>query len=749
MTQPPQATSAAADLSSFSLFDLFRSEAQSNAAIMNAGLLALERRPDDLSLIEPIMRGAHSIKGAARIVELDAVIQLAHAMEDRLVAAQSRRQALTQSALDALLCGVDLMTQIAALQEAQSQDWLRQADAVVRDIIARLSQEAAPIGVSAAAPTAAIPPISREQTGSPQPAQPSAFKVGAQNFDQILALASEARVVSHALQPMLTHLRNIKQGQRRWLSVLTELAQLPVGSTVDETLQIRLHDSLQHAGQLRHHFADQLDELERYERRLLGVSQNLLDEVLAVRMRPFHDGVQAFPRLVRDLARGLDKEVDLTIEGQDTLIDREVLGQLEGALNHILRNAIDHGIEAPAVRLAAGKPATGHIRMTARHVAGVLQIEITDDGQGVDPEAIRRAVVARQMTSTELAAKLTVTELLEFLLLPAFSLKSHTTELSGRGVGLDVVADAVRKLEGTVRLATFPGSGFRTCLLLPVTRSIVRSLVFDIGGDAYALPISHIESVLRLPVSQIHLLEGKQFFLHAGQRIGLVSARQLLGLGDAPDFSDNMAVLIIGSGTHCYGLVVEALRGEQSLAVKGLDDIFGKLRNISTAALLDDGAPVLILDVADLLLSVENLLGDGRLQQVTGNTRTDTHRAKRILVVEDSLTVREMERKLLQGSGFAVEVAVDGMDGWNAVRSAEFDLVVTDVDMPRLNGIELVELIRQDARLSKLPIMIVSYKDRPEDRIRGMEAGADYYLTKGSFHDDALLDAVRDLIGMP
>lgn len=717
MSEPPLRP-----LAEMSLFDLFRSEVQSNAQVLNDGLLALDRDLQDLQVIEPLMRAAHSIKGAASIVNLQPVVKLAHAMEDCLVAAQAGQRRLSSASIDQLLAGVDLMSRAAAFDEAQCGPWLAENAGALAQVIAALKAaptmaETPDAGVTAVAqeqapaPVATPVPLPSAPPAMPVPAAAQTFKVGAQNFDQILALASEARVIGHGLHPLLQRTQAAASGG--------------VG------------------------LSERLEELEQFERRLLGVSQSLLDEVLAVRMRPFRDGIQAFPRLVRDLGRSLGKAVQLQVEGADCLIDREVLGQLEGALNHLIRNAMDHGLELPAQRSAAGKPAEGTIRLEARHQAGLLHLRISDDGQGVAPERIRQAVVRRQMTSPEVAAELSVAELLEFLLLPAFSLKEQTTELSGRGVGLDVVADAVRALDGRVLLESQPGQGFSTTLVLPVSRAIVRVLVMELDGEPYGVPISQIEQVLRLDAEAIHLLEGKQFFLSGEARLGLVSARQLLGLDEAAAPSGALQVLVIGQGAQRYGLVVDAFVGEQSLALKPLDGIFGKLRDIASAALLDDGTPVLILDVADLLLATAKLLGEGRLQQVGGATRAAVRQTKRVLVVEDSLTVREMERKLLLGRGYAVEVAVDGIDGWNAVRSGTFDLVISDIDMPRMNGLELVELIRKDPRLHALPVMILSYKDRPEDRARGLEVGADYYLTKGSFHDDAMIDAVHDLIGDP
>ncbi|STQ93281.1 Gliding motility regulatory protein [Janthinobacterium lividum] len=333
------------------------------------------------------------------------------------------------------------------------------------------------------------------------------------------------------------------------------------------------------------------------------------------------------------------------------------------------------------------------------------------------------------------------------MFLPAFSLKEKANQLSGRGVGLDIVHETIRQQNGTVRLESEPGRGFRALITLPLTQSIVRALVVDVHGEAYAIPIVKVESVVRVPQAAIHTLENKQFFELKGEHLGLVSAAQVLELGEAANQAEDLPVVVIGRGKQSYALVVDAIRGEQSLAVQAIDPIFGKMRDISAAALLDDGEPVLILDVPDLLLSIDKLLHEGGLHQLAQAGHAERRKAKRILVVDDSLTVREMERKLLLARGFDVDVAIDGIDGWNVVRSGEYDLVITDVDMPRMDGIELVSLIKKDLHLHKLPVMIVSYKDRPEDRARGLSAGADYYLTKGSFHDETLLDAVADLIG--
>jgi two-component system sensor histidine kinase and response regulator WspE len=772
------------DLSQFSMQELFRMEADTQTVILTDGLLAMERHGGDAGAVEPMMRAAHSIKGAAAIVGLDVVVQLAHGMEDAFIAAQHGKLKLTPNRVDVLLAGVDLILQVSRLDDNGVTPWLAANGAQIRktlDSIAGIAylpepvaSYTAPAAAPAAAPTppdiaallagmaedealasalsgpdasiAAAAPAEPEDTPAAPGARIMAPMKTAQNFDSLLSLASESRINAHQMHPMLQAMQRFKRNQASLFTVIEQLHEAVSGSA-DAGLKEKSLLALQKTQPLKQFVLEQIVDFENWERRLLTVSQNMVDEVLALRMRPFRDGVQHFPRMVRDLARSLGKDVQLRIDGEDTLVDRDILARIESPLNHMLRNAIDHGMEAPAERVALGKPATGSIVLEARHRAGMLSIEISDDGRGVDLEKIRSTVTARKMASASMAAAMSQAELLEFLFLPAFSLKESTTEISGRGVGLDIVHDVIRQQNGTVRLESEQGRGFRSYITLPLTQSIVRALVVDIKGEAYAIPIVKVERVIKVPQADIHTLENKQFFDHGGEHLGLVSAAQVLELGDSSATEAELPVVLIGSGARRYAMVVDAIRGEQSLAVQAIDPIFGKMRDISAAALLDDGEPVLILDVPDLLLSIDKLLHEGGLHQLARGNRGEKRRMKRILVVDDSLTVREMERKLLVGRGFEVDIAIDGIDGWNVVRSGEYDLVITDVDMPRMDGIELVNLIKKDLHLHKLPVMIVSYKDRPEDRARGMSAGADYYLTKGSFHDETLLDAVADLIG--
>ncbi len=452
--------------------------------------------------------------------------------------------------------------------------------------------------------------------------------------------------------------------------------------------------------------------------------------------------------MVRDVSKSLGKEVMFEVEGENTQIDRDILDKLEAPLGHLLRNAVDHGLEPTTDRLVAGKPAAGTIRIEALHSAGKLLIIVSDDGRGIDLDKLRDLVVRKQLVTAEMVQNLSEEELLEFMFLPGFSMKEEVTDISGRGVGLDVVQSMVKEVGGNLRVDTTPGQGMKFTMQLPLTLSVVRALQVRVAGEPYAIPLSFITRLLKLSPEVLESTEGRQHFELEGQRIGLIAAHEVLG-GDAAMIESELSVVVIGEGGQRYGLVVEAFMGEHEYVVHPLDPRLGKVPNISAGALMEDGSPILILDVEDAIHSVEKQISMGRkMNSMNGKAdHVSERRRKRVLVVDDSIAVRELERKLLESKGYAVEIAVDGREGWNVVRSGDFDLVISDVDMPRMDGIELTKLLKADPRLGSLPVMIVSYKDREEDRQRGLDAGADYYLTKASFHDTTMIDAVRDLIG--
>jgi two-component system, chemotaxis family, sensor histidine kinase and response regulator WspE len=754
------------DLSQLSMLDLFRMEVDSESQALTAGLLALERDPKAADQLERCMRAAHSLKGAARIVGLSAGVSVTHAMEDCFVAAQQGRIALQQGHIDELLRGVDLLQQMARTAEKDMDRWEAQKLAEVGAFVDALSlvevsqpptrevgpEPAHPEPPHPARPHEAKPqdeglPVTLRGEESGDAGQSGVLRVTAENLNRLLGLAGESLVESRGFKSFANSLLRLKRGQYELQRALDRLREQFSQQRVSDEAQAALAEAQQRALDCQQFLAQRLVEMDTFDRRAADLSHRLYDGALACHMRPFADGVQAFPRMVRDLARTLGKQLRLDIAGQDTQVDRNILEKLEAPLGHLLRNALDHGIESPEERLAAGKPAEAVLGIEARHNAGRLQVTVADDGRGIDLERLRAAVIDRKLSNAETAAKLTDVELLEFLFLPGFSMKEAVTDISGRGVGLDVVQSVLKQIRGTVRIVTRRGEGTRFQLELPLTLSVARTLLVEVGAEAYAVPLAYIRRALKLAQGDIEMLEGRAHFNLDGRSIGLVTAHQILGVVPPPAAPDLLAVLVLGDATHLYGLIVDRFLGERELVVQTLDARLGKIKDVAAGALMEDGSPALILDVEDVIRSIEKLASTGSLSGVARDALDAAGQRKRVLVVEDSFTVRELERKLLVNSGFEVEVAVDGMDGWNAARAGHFDLVITDVDMPRMDGIELITLIKKDPHLKSMPVMIVSYKDRPEDRRRGLDAGADYYLAKGSFHDETLLHAVVDLIG--
>jgi two-component system, chemotaxis family, sensor histidine kinase and response regulator WspE len=755
------------DLSNLSMLELFQVEADSQIAVLIGGLLELERAPDARQQLEVLMRAAHSFKGAARIVNQDRAVAVAHAMEDCFVAAQEGRIQLRQDEIDILFQGIDLLLHISrrsgleitrweSENAGRIQEFLATLDKIIRAEI-RASQPAAdapapppakPAVALAEAPAKPArsetnPPPARKKDGSER-----MLRLTAENLNRLLGLAGESLVESRWLHPFADSMLRLKRLQSDVMDSLQGLRESLQTSHISERAAGQMNGAIEKLMECREFLSERTADLEVYDRRSSNLSNRLYLEVLQCRMRPFEDGVRRLPRMVRDLARSLGKQVKLEILGGHTQVDRDILEKLETPLTHLLRNAVDHGCESPADREHAGKSPECSVRVEARHSAGMLMITVADDGPGIDPERLRETIVQKKLINRNIVEKMSETELLEFLLLPGFTMRDTVTEISGRGVGLDVVQNMVKSVRGSIRISNQPGRGMRFQLQLPLTLSVLRTLLVEVGDEPYAIPLSQISRTLKLPREKVEVLEGRHHFSLENRQVGLLTAHQLLDCGEPPDFGDDLPVVVMGDRLARYGLVVDRFLGERELVVQSLDMRLGKVRDISAGSLMEDGSPVLIVDVEDMLVSIEKLVSSGRLNQFQPDAAQLAARpGKRVLVVDDSLTVRELQRKLLVGRGYAAEVAVDGMDGWNAVQTGSYDLVITDVDMPRVDGIELATLIKGDPRFASLPVVIVSYKDREEDRLRGLEAGADYYLTKGGFHDETLLQAVMDLIG--
>jgi two-component system, chemotaxis family, sensor histidine kinase and response regulator WspE len=752
-----------------SLFDLFLMEAEEQVRTLQTELMKLEAGAAGAATLEALMRASHSLKGAARIVGLDGIVRLTHAMEDRFVAAQGGDN-LDSSDVDRMLAATDWLAQVQSLAEDTIGPWLEASAAAMDECAATLRKQEAPIAATQPDSSAAAEPAplaepdstpakpetesapSREQGSGaaravpvptrkpqPEPAERDIFaqqgkeeravrertvRLTADRFDHMLSLSAETLVAARQLAGWGEALDRNHRAMDKALQMLQD-----AGDSAQARTTVRNELERQVAV-----LATQIADLDSVSRANELTAERLYRAVLGGRLRPFSEGIAGVTRLVRDTARELGKSVKLEIAGESTRVDRDILDKLEAPISHLVTNAIDHGIESPADRMAVGKAGEATLRIHAGHENGRLVITVREDGRGIDPEQIRQRVIRKNLAPPETVAGLTEAEVLEFLFLPGFSTRDVTSHLSGRGVGLNVVQSMVQEAGGAVTVSSTQGAGTMFRLTLPITRSVIRAIRVLAEGELFSIPMVRIDHVMHQePEGNAE----KPVVTWNGRVHPVVPLASLLGLSDQPLPRGPVPMLLSGG----YAFAVERLVDQAELSVRRLDARLGKIPGVSAASLDENGYPLLILDVDDLVQTAS-----GTPATTPAAERTDFF-APRLLVVDDSHTVREMERRLLVRAGYTVSTAQNGQEAWNLLRLNEYDLLISDVDMPQMNGIELVTRVRANPRLSRMPVIILSYKDRAEDRQRGLDAGADFYLTKGSFDNGSFLQAVVDLIG--
>ncbi len=783
-------TDLSGDLSGFSMLDLFKMEVESQKTVITDGLLALETDPADSNPLESLMRAAHSIKGAARIVNLDAAVKIAHLMEDCFELFRKRPNDLAEKsvkgllnrpditdkyrqqttflglATDIMLDGIDLLCRIASTPERELNRWETNRRIEIETCLGHLKalrelfEFKAPANLNPGQPKKNAAVEKNDSADEPAPsiakpvseflAQDSFLRITAGNLNRLLGLAGELQLEAQRLKPFSDNLLRLKRKLTELNLSLDDLREVVTAHGANTAAHGKLANVRQIVNESRQFLADRLSDLEAMGRRTASVSSNLYETAIACRMRPFTDGVQGFPRMIRDLARRLGKQVKLEIVGRDTQVDRDILEKLEVQITQLLRNALDHGLETPEERAQAGKSPQCLLTLEARHSNGKLLISVSDDGRGIHYEKLRQSVVAKSLTTAETAARLSEAELLEFLFLPGFSQKEQVTEISGRGVGLDIVYNMVKSVRGTVRIYTNPGHGTRFELQLPLTLSVLRALLVEIDGEPYAFPLAQTLRTLKTDTHEIRTVDQQRLIACDGHDVPVISLHAMFHRPE-PGMNGAVSMVLVGERDKSYALQVDRFLGERELVVQSLDARLGKVQDISAGAILEDGSPVLILDVQDLIHGSEKRLSERLTGELAPETEIATGAAAshRVLVVDDSLTVREMERQLLRQAGYEVETAVDGVDALNALRQKRFTLLVTDLDMPRMSGLELTTEVRRDPLLHSLPIIMVTYKDRPEDREAAVAAGVNHFLTKGGFQDETFLKQVTRFIGQP
>ena len=693
--------------------DIFAREAEEHLQLLREGILALEQEGGDGERLRALLRSAHTLKGSARLLDLSRFGEVVHLFEDRLKDLEEAGAAISADQADLLLLAADALE--ALVVQAHSGG---EVTVDVALVLEGLRAGRLPAGAVPAA-TADAAPKEEEET----------VRTSVARLDTLVNLLGEILLV-----------RGQFAGHNRRLAVL--LARL-------EGFMRRLRKAENY--RLLQGIRDELLRLSLDQDRdivaLGALTGALQDSAMELRMLPLATISGDLQRLVRDLAREQGKEIQLLLRGEETEMDRRVLEAARPMLVHLLRNAVDHGIESPAERVAAGKGAAGRVELLARCDGGMVSLQVVDDGRGIDVEEVRQAAVRRRLLDAAQARELSPREILELVLRPGFSTREFITDVSGRGIGLDVVKATIDRMKGSLDLHSEPAVGTRITLRFPLTLAVLTGVLLHCGGETYAVPLHNVEQTLRLQEADVFSEGGREVVRTPAGLSPLVDLGTLLGVPARQRLAQRgrSAALLLRYGERRAAFLVDGTFGVQELVVRSLGRQLRTVRFCAGATLLGNGDPAIILSVPDLF--DQGLAGQGsRLRQEFAALREAQQRG-RVLVVDDSVTTRAMEKNILETHGYQVTAVVSGEEALDRLAAEEFDLVVSDVQMPGIDGFELTRRLRETERTRELPVIIVTSLASDADRRRGIEVGAQAYIVKGSFDQGTLLQTVETLIG--
>ncbi|HET7310827.1 MAG TPA: response regulator [Mycobacteriales bacterium] len=711
------------------LLATFRAEVEERVASLSAGLLQLESHPSPRQVIGGLFRDAHTVKGSARMLGLDGVLQVAHRCEDLLGGLRDGRLTVRRDLIDLLLASCDGITSaMPGIDEPVPDEHLQALAAALDAAIAGEDPVTVPQWVCAVDDTA--DDDDRRVRGG------DSVRVATEKVYELLDIVGEAELDARRIERASVVLDALGVEQARWLRTLRDGMKDSVQSA-DSALALNRLVSV----------ADQLSAATRDIRELVDAAHGRLAQVrdgaMGLAMVPVRRVVAGLPRVVRDVAADTGKDVRLVLVGEDVELDKQVLDGVSDALKHLVVNAVDHGCETPAQRIAAGKPAQATVTVAARAAGGTVVLEVSDDGAGIDEADLRAAAIARGLLPSE--STLSGHALMNMLFLPSFSTAEEVTERSGRGVGLDVVHAAVEALGGAVDLRSTPGLGTTFTLTLPVTLGVLRCLIARIGDERYALPVPGIVESITLKDATVHALAGAPVVVRHGATLPLLDLGAAL---DAPGARDAKAAVVVRHADRQVAWAVDGLDGELELVVKDLGPFFGRLPLVSGATIDGDGSVVCLVDLRELMTDDASPahVSSPNVEEPTSRRETAARRP-RVLVVEDSVGVRELERVILEGAGYDVVTAVDGLDGAARLKDDPADLVVSDVEMPGMDGFALTRTIRRTRGWEQVPVIIMTSRGSEEDQRAGLEAGASAYLLKTEFDQNQLVETVRRLVG--
>lgn len=770
---------------------LFDTESEERLQHLDRGLLQLEQDPQNQGILEELFRQAHSLKGAARMLGLADIESIAHRFESILGGAKKGDVNLTSEIVDRLYHGLDAIrrlghqaitgepAEVAVMEvlahlgpgeckgrqkkanpEAEKQSTISCQSQSSPELQKVASDSAEPETESPKEAEDANPPLAKIKTGSSTGKfRIETIRVATEKLDALMAHVGELSVtknrVAHGLdriEEIIGVWERLSRGGMHLRSLLQEMGAAHYDGFHKRLLDYhRLEvDFLERLGVL-------LSEVRNFayedSSKLDYVANELEGGVRSLRLLPLSTILNLFPRMVRDLARSQNKEARLVIVGEETSADKRIIEEMKDPLMHLIRNALDHGIESPAERERLGKPRVGTIQIKAFQTASDIILKVTDDGKGLDLEAIKNTVLKKKLCSPEALEAMTPAELRDLIFRSDFTTSPYVSDVSGRGVGLDVVRANVERLKGTIQIDSVLGKGCTFRLQLPLTMATARVLIVGVGGMKYAILVESVEAAQLVSLREIFAMEGQGTVVLDNRPVSVAWLSKLLELegSDSAEVRDKPRSLGAGATIPCVilaiggerlGLLVDQLLDEQEIVLKTQSKLLQRVRNVSGATILGTGEVCILLNPQDLIKSV-------RRREATVQTAASPEKKREnrlILMVEDSLTTRTQLKRILEGDGYEVVTAVDGLDAFNKIGSRPFDALVSDVEMPFMSGLDLTKNVRQETKYREMPIILVTSRASEEDRQRGLEAGANAYITKASFDQKILLDTLRRLI---
>jgi two-component system chemotaxis sensor kinase CheA len=749
-----------------SLREVFQVEANEHLQAIATGLLALERNPpaaEQRELIETVFRAAHSLKGAARAVNFLEIEGICQSMEDVFATWRRQEAAPSREELDALHRALDAASRAAAGTAAAASPPAPPATPSVAPIPSVPSVSSLPSTMVDSPAPAPRPPATEPTRVEVAPSAPvssaETVRIAVAKLDARLLEAEEMLTVKLTAAQRVSELNGLTAQFEEWRKEWAKVQ--PSVRLLRQSLESSAARPAPFAGlpQLTDFFDWSHDYLRALESKVDAARRaavqdhsvvgklvdDLLEDSKKLLMLPLSTLGAFFPRLVRDLCRDQGKDAELVIRGEEVEIDKRILEEMKDPLVHLLRNCVDHGIEPPAERQRLGKPARATITLTVSPVNGSkVELLVADDGAGIDPAQVKASAIKHGRITAEEAQRLSDAEAQALIFQSEVSTSPIITQISGRGLGLAIVREKAEKLGGRVSVESQRHAGTTIRITLPIALATFRGILVEAGKRLFVIPTTQVERVRRFVGSDIRTVEGHTTLALDDRATSLVWLAEVLNLPDAErgDLTAPTPIMLLGAGDQRVAFAVDAVLGEQEVLVKPLSKPLSRVRNIAGATVLGSGQVAPILNVSDLLKSARLA---GRSSPRVAPARAAAPVAKSILVAEDSITSRMLIKGILESAGYRVKTAVDGMEAFTALRAETFDLLVSDVEMPRLNGFDLAARVRADSRLANLPVILVTARETREDRERGIDAGANAYLVKSNFDQSNLLEAVRRL----